>query len=85
MFARHILRSGNVLRNRLVTPVVINQLKLISKEVQFLPKYNARHFTSSMKLLSSDSFECVNIQDTEDFNTKVLNNATPVIVDFHAT
>ncbi|KAK6170595.1 hypothetical protein SNE40_018953 [Patella caerulea] len=47
-------------------------------------KHHSQKFSSS-RPLSASSFECVNIQDAEDFNTKVLKSKTPVVVDFHAT
>ncbi|XP_062581121.1 thioredoxin, mitochondrial-like [Saccostrea cucullata] len=39
-----------------------------------------RHVATAEK-----KFECFNIQDAKDFQTRVMENPVPVVVDFHAT
>lgn len=39
----------------------------------------------SKRLYSSPASTCFNIQDEDDFQKRVLESSTPVIVDFHAT
>lgn len=39
-----------------------------------------RHVATAEK-----KFECFNIQDAKDFQTRVIESPVPVIVDFHAT
>ncbi|XP_071106901.1 thioredoxin, mitochondrial-like [Haliotis cracherodii] len=36
-------------------------------------------------LAASAKFECINIQDEDDFQQRVLDSKTPVVIDFHAT
>ncbi|XP_046575437.1 LOW QUALITY PROTEIN: thioredoxin, mitochondrial-like [Haliotis rubra] len=36
-------------------------------------------------LAASAKFKCINIQDDDDFQQRVLDSKTPVVVDFHAT
>lgn len=39
----------------------------------------------SKRLYSSTASTCFNIQDEDDFQKRVIESSTPVIVDFHAT
>ncbi|ESO84132.1 hypothetical protein LOTGIDRAFT_177588 [Lottia gigantea] len=54
-------------------------------EVLRTPESSPPEIFLKKKLIRLNKFECINIQDSEDFNSKVLQSSTPVIVDFHAT
>ena len=52
------------------------------------PHYPAVNITHSIQrhvATAEKKFECFNIQDAADFQTRVIESPVPVVVDFHAT
>lgn len=52
------------------------------------PHYPAVNITHSIQrhvATAEKKFECFNIQDAADFQTRVMESPVPVVVDFHAT
>lgn len=49
------------------------------------PAVNINHNIQRHVATAEKKFECFNIQDAKDFQTRVIESPVPVIVDFHAT
>ena len=64
----------------------------VRKMNPLLTKYRAvpTNFTRTQQIArcmctTKGKFECINIQDEDDFKKNVIENSKPVVVDFHAT
>jgi thioredoxin 1 len=61
--------------------IKLNQPKLVSSIASLVKSSRFVRHVSSSKVVNSNIF---NVQDTDDFKKRVLDNSRPVIVDFHA-
>jgi len=84
--SRHVLRGSRCTPVRLLSTLTTPSTKLMSAQSNGL-LFNVTRQSASLIHTSSvlSSMNIVTIQDEKDFNTRVINNEKPVIVDFFAT
>jgi hypothetical protein len=94
MACRQTLRSGLLLRNAGLHRVAVaaqNNFRCMVSGVGQLNRYPLPTVNNAIQVSTFHSSSCklnehvINIQDEDDFKTRVLTNSKPIIVDFFAT